>query len=180
MSVQPEEVDADANYYWVSSLNIYSCTALVVSSLLAEGTSYQCASVFVFAHIRWCVHDRNLSWLCGRDEELLGQGLELNDSLQIVLAKHDAIASGRPQPIQVAKIGPKPTEGSSSNIKQTEVEQTEVKDSGSSPSNNTTVTGTTTTRSHLDEEDEEEDDFAQLARRYHQSSSYMFFKLTIM
>ncbi|CAA3028442.1 Reticulon-like protein B3 [Olea europaea subsp. europaea] len=34
------------------------------------------------------------------DEELLGQGLELNDSLQSVLAKHDKIASGSPLPPQ--------------------------------------------------------------------------------
>jgi len=33
-----------------------------------------------------------------RDEELLGQGLSLNDDLQRVLAKHDAIASGSPLP----------------------------------------------------------------------------------
>jgi hypothetical protein len=32
------------------------------------------------------------------DEELLGQGLSLNDDLQRVLAKHDAIASGSPLP----------------------------------------------------------------------------------
>ncbi|EEF28561.1 protein transporter, putative [Ricinus communis] len=100
------------------------------------------------------------------DEELLGQGLELNDSLQNLLAKHDVIASGHPMPTQVANLSLKPSEGCSSSIK-----QMEVKDFGSSPSSNATVTGTSTTRSHLDEEDEEEDDFAQLARRHSRPQS---------
>ncbi|KAF8703759.1 hypothetical protein HU200_031849 [Digitaria exilis] len=34
------------------------------------------------------------------DEELLKQGLEINDGLQSVLAKHDAIASGSPLPVE--------------------------------------------------------------------------------
>ncbi|RCV17266.1 hypothetical protein SETIT_3G206600v2 [Setaria italica] len=34
------------------------------------------------------------------DEELLKQGLEINDALQSVLAKHDAIASGSPLPVE--------------------------------------------------------------------------------
>lgn len=33
-----------------------------------------------------------------RDEELLGQGLSLNDELQRVLAKYDAFLSGAPLP----------------------------------------------------------------------------------
>ncbi|GJN14701.1 hypothetical protein PR202_gb01556 [Eleusine coracana subsp. coracana] len=34
------------------------------------------------------------------DEELLKQGLEINDRLQSILAKHDAIASGSPLPVE--------------------------------------------------------------------------------
>lgn len=33
-----------------------------------------------------------------RDEELLGQGLSLNDELQRVLARYDAFLSGAPLP----------------------------------------------------------------------------------
>lgn len=42
----------------------------------------------------------------GRDEELLRQGLELNDRLQSVLAKHDAIASGSSLPTQATNFNP--------------------------------------------------------------------------
>ncbi|WOK97929.1 TOM1-like protein 2 [Canna indica] len=41
-----------------------------------------------------------------RDEELLGRGLELNDNLQSLLAKHDAIASGSPLPADVSEAIP--------------------------------------------------------------------------
>lgn len=39
-----------------------------------------------------------------RDEELLGQALDLNDKLQILLEKHDAIASGSPVPAEVIDL----------------------------------------------------------------------------
>lgn len=44
------------------------------------------------------IQHRILCCYLNRDEELLGQGLSLNDDLQRVLAKHDAIASGSPLP----------------------------------------------------------------------------------
>ncbi|XP_050205723.1 TOM1-like protein 6 isoform X2 [Mercurialis annua] len=106
------------------------------------------------------------------DEELLGQGLDLNDSLQILLARHDSIASGNPMPTQVTSFAPRASEGSSSSsIKDTEVKQTEVKDAASSPSSITTMSVSTPTRSRIDEDEEEEDDFAQLARRHSKPES---------
>ncbi|XP_065851998.1 TOM1-like protein 6 isoform X2 [Euphorbia lathyris] len=96
------------------------------------------------------------------DEELLGQGLELNDSLQVLLAKHDAIASGSPIPTQTTYLEPKPSSNSKS---------AEVKDSISSSSTNTSMPVANVTRSYIDEEDEEEDDFAQLARRHSKTKS---------
>lgn len=38
-----------------------------------------------------------------RDEKLLGESLELNDELQILLARHDAIAAGTPLPSETSK-----------------------------------------------------------------------------
>ena len=76
-----------------------------------------------------------------RDEELLAQGLELNDNLQGLLAKHDAIASGSPLPAEV---------------------------SDSVPSPGTPVTPQPAATSRYDAEvEDDDDDFAQLARRSH-------------
>ncbi|KAJ6362811.1 hypothetical protein OIU78_003078 [Salix suchowensis] len=100
------------------------------------------------------------------DEELLGKGLELNDSMQILLAKHDAFASGSPMPTQVTSLCAKPSEGRSSDIK-----PTEARDASPRSTINSTAPAPNMTRSAIDEEDEEEDDFAQLARRHSKTRS---------
>ncbi|KAM0953777.1 putative TOM1-like protein, plant [Dioscorea sansibarensis] len=74
------------------------------------------------------------------DEELLGQGLTLNDSLQAVLAKHDAIASGSPLPTEAS--GPLP-----------------------GPSTPAAPAPAPAAANLYEDEDEEDDEFAQLARR---------------
>lgn len=89
------------------------------------------------------------------DDELLGRGLDLNDSLQILLARHDAIASGSPLPV----LALKPADSSP--------KSSEAKDSSSIAGSSSPVPATVSTgKSPVDEEDEEEDEFAQLARRH--------------
>lgn len=91
------------------------------------------------------------------DEELLGQGLELNDCLQSLVTKHDAIASGSPLP----NISPPTKEaGGSSDLK-----TVELRDSSPRPNAGPSKAIVPVTRTQLEEE-EEEDDFAQLARRH--------------
>lgn len=91
-----------------------------------------------------------------RDEELLGQGLELNDCLQSLVTKHDAIASGSPLP----NISPPTKEaGGSSDLK-----TVELRDSSPRQNAGPSKAIVPVTRTQLEEE-EEEDDFAQLARR---------------
>ncbi|WZY92053.1 hypothetical protein YC2023_064382 [Brassica napus] len=89
------------------------------------------------------------------DDELLGRGLDLNDSLQILLARHDAIASGSPLPV----LALKPADSSP---KSSEAKESSSIAGSSSPVPATVCTG----KSPVDEEDEEEDEFAQLARRH--------------
>lgn len=100
-------------------------------------------------------------WQCGRDEELLGRGLELNDILQNLLAKHDAIASGLPIPTEVTNLSPKPNEACAASS----LKSTDAGDSSPTPNGNHPAPVASVTRALIDEEEEEEDDFALLARR---------------
>jgi hypothetical protein len=86
-----------------------------------------------------------LLWFQYRDEELLKQGLEINDGLQSVLAKHDAIASGSPLPVETPSREELRTE-----------DQNQQPSTPAIPHDNKVQV----------EEDEEDDEFAQIARRY--------------
>ncbi|RYQ85408.1 hypothetical protein Ahy_B10g104971 isoform A [Arachis hypogaea] len=113
------------------------------------------------------------------DEELLGRGLELNDSIQSLLAKHDAIATGNPLPIQRAGSSTPPGEvlpdEANSNFNQTDVRspshQTDMKSPSRSPVESISTPKASppaplySQTSGLSDE-EEEDEFAQLARRH--------------
>ncbi|VAH08450.1 unnamed protein product [Triticum turgidum subsp. durum] len=80
------------------------------------------------------------------NEELLKQGLEINDRLQSVLAKHDAIASGSPLPVEMPRRDEIPREDPTPQPSAPPVAQ-----------NETPV------------EEDEEDEFAQLAKRKNKS-----------
>ncbi|KAK7294810.1 hypothetical protein RJT34_17707 [Clitoria ternatea] len=97
------------------------------------------------------------------DEELLGRGLELNDSIQSLLARHDAIASGTPYPIQGASSSNVSTEVPSS-VNQTDIKSSSPVESALTPKASPVATTFSETKGQSD--DEEEDEFAQLARRH--------------
>lgn len=113
-----------------------------------------------------------------RDEELLGRGLELNDILQNLLAKHDAIASGSPLPNQVTNVSPQRTETSASSLKQSEVRDSSPRDLSPRPNPIPSPPASTMTRSQIDEDEEEEDEFAQLARRLITANPFLSFTLS--
>ncbi|XP_047981576.1 TOM1-like protein 6 [Salvia hispanica] len=110
------------------------------------------------------VNQRKLMQLLGTtgDEEILVKGLELNDSLQSVLAKHDAIASGSPLAPQPTPPARATSENNESNLRSSEVSTQPATANEAPPAPASTA---------IDEEDDEEDDFAQLARRHSKARS---------
>lgn len=110
-----------------------------------------------------------------RDEELLARGLELNDSLQSLLAKNDAIASGLPLP--TTNFSPQQAEMPASSSKHTEVKESSTSDSSPRPKAIPSAPAVTMRRVQFDEDEEEEDEFAQLARRLSMTTHHSLFSL---
>ncbi|CAL5094295.1 unnamed protein product [Urochloa decumbens] len=90
-----------------------------------------------------------------RDEELLGQALDLNDKLQILLEKHDAMASGHPLPAQVTDAVSDLPAGTTPNLGEKVASTAAV-----AP---IVVVSTNVLNDELEED--EDDEFSQLARR---------------
>lgn len=85
----------------------------------------------------------------------MGQALDLNDKLQFLLEKHDAMASGSPLPTEVTDVVSELPAGTTPNI-------------GEQVAPAAVVAPTIVSTNVLnDEEEDEEDEFSVLARRSH-------------
>ncbi|KAJ1262365.1 hypothetical protein BS78_09G101900 [Paspalum vaginatum] len=89
-----------------------------------------------------------------RGEELLGQALDLNDKLQILLEKHDVIASGSPLPAEEIDVVSELPSGTAPNLGAKVTPQAAV---------STTIVPTNVLND--EEEEDEDDEFSLLARR---------------
>ncbi|KAL7589918.1 hypothetical protein Lser_V15G39968 [Lactuca serriola] len=98
------------------------------------------------------------------DEELLGQGIELNDNLQTVLAKHDAIASGSPIPAQLTNSIASPS--NTNNTLEPQIKSTEEKENLKSTVPVAAPPPVPPPSGNDGDDEEDEDDFALLARRH--------------
>ncbi|KAL4572757.1 hypothetical protein LXL04_019540 [Taraxacum kok-saghyz] len=106
------------------------------------------------------------------DEELLGQGIDLNDNLQTVIAKHDAIASGSPIPVQLTSSpSPPPTITHDPQTKSTEEKQNSKSSVSVAAPPPVAAAVPPPPQNEGEEEEEDEDDFALLARRHSKAQS---------
>lgn len=97
------------------------------------------------------------------DEELLAQGLALNDEIQYIITKHDAISSGSPLPA-ISSGSPLPADTSRSDPSPSMAANQDTVTAESSVSRET-PTPVAATTSQFEDDEEEEDGFTQLARR---------------
>lgn len=84
--------------------------------------------------------------------------------MQSLLAKHDAIASGSPLPVEASEPNPGPS-----------VSAVSTPEPNPGPSTYAAPTPAVTTKSFEDEAEDDDDDFAQLARRLKRKSTALSF-----
>ncbi|KAL1545426.1 TOM1-like protein 6 [Salvia divinorum] len=167
-STRLDEAMAAEDTLSLSGLNSMRDVLELLTDMLQAVDPSDCSAVndeIIADLVEQCrINQRKLMQLLGTtgDEEILVKGLELNDSLQSVLAKHDAIASGSPLAPQPTPPTHAASEKHESNLRSSEVSTPPATANETPPARAFTV---------IDEEDDEEDDFAQLARRHSKARS---------